>query len=47
MSDEDFEIYKSAVRVKLEEKDLNLGMESARHWTELSTHKHNFNRQQE
>lgn len=46
MSDEDFDIQKQAVMVKLAEKDINLRKEHSRHWGELSTHKYQFDRQE-
>ena len=33
--------------VKLAEKDINLSKENGRHWSEISTHKYNFERQEE
>ena len=45
LSDEDFEVQKQAVKVKLAEKDLNLAMENQRLWSEMSTHKYQFDRQ--
>ena len=45
LSDEEFEIQKEAVLVKLAEKDINLARENARHWGEISTHKYEFDRQ--
>lgn len=46
LSDEDFDIQKQAVMVKLAEKDINLRKEHSRHWGELSTHKYQFDRQE-
>ena len=46
LSDEDFEVQKQAVLVKLAEKDINLKTENARHWGEISTHKYEFDRQE-
>ena len=46
ISDEEFEIQKEAVLVKLAEKDINLQRENARHWGEISTHKYQFDRQE-
>jgi len=46
ISDEEFEIQKEAVLVKLAEKDINLQKENARHWGEISTHKYQFDRQE-
>ena len=45
LSEEDFEVQKQAVLVKLAEKDINLSKETYRHWGEISTHKYNFERQ--
>jgi insulysin len=44
LSDEDFEVQKQAVLIKLAEKDINLSSENARHWGEISTHKYQFDR---
>jgi insulysin len=46
LSQEDFEIQKQAVLVKLAEKDINLRKEYARNWGEISTHKYDFDRQE-
>ena len=46
LSDEEFEIQKEAVLIKLSEKDINLAGENARHWGEISTHKYQFDRQE-
>lgn len=45
-SDEEFEIQKQAVHVKLAVKDINLRKENNRQWGELSTHKYTFDRQE-
>mmetsp|Transcript_24151 Transcript_24151/g.37094 ORF Transcript_24151/g.37094 Transcript_24151/m.37094 type:complete len:278 (-) Transcript_24151:15-848(-) len=47
LSDEEFDIQKQAVMVKLSEKDFNLQQESTRFWGEICTHKYNFDRQQD
>lgn len=44
LTDEEFEIQKQSVLVKLSEKDINLFKENNRHWGEISTHKYLFNR---
>lgn len=46
ITDEEFEVQKSAVATKLAEKDLNLGQEAARLWSEISTHSYLFERQE-
>jgi secreted Zn-dependent insulinase-like peptidase len=44
LSDDEFEIQKEAVLVKMMEKDLNLRMETERYWNEMTTHQFNFKR---
>ena len=45
LTDEDFEVQKQAVLVKLAEKDINLQKEHSRHWDEIATHQYTFDRQ--
>lgn len=46
LSDEDFEVQKQAVYVKVAEKNYNLHQEFGRFWGEICTHKYIFDRQE-
>ena len=45
ISDEEFEVHKSAVMTRLAEKDISLSQENQRHFGEISTHHYLFDRQ--
>lgn len=45
LSDDEFEVQKQAVYVKLAEKNINLHQEYSRYWGEICTHKYLFDRQ--
>lgn len=45
LSDEEFEVQKQAVHVKLAEKNISLHQEFSRYWGEICTHKYLFDRQ--
>ena len=47
LSESEFETQRQAVLVKLQEKDISLSKQHARHWTEIQTHKYTFDRQQQ
>lgn len=45
-SEDDFKVQKAAVHQILAEKDINLQKEEGRFWSEISTHKYLFDRQE-
>ena len=45
LSDEDFHTQRDSVLTKLQEKDLNLNQQHSRNFTEIASHKYNFERQ--
>lgn len=47
MPDEEFETLRQAVHTIISEKDINLKRENERFMGEITSHKYNFDRQQE
>jgi insulysin len=45
-TDEEFKVQVESVRIRVAEKDYNLGKENGRFWSEIATHKYMFDRQE-